>query len=516
MKKRVVGFFSVVFLLILIGILFFSGIINITGRVTQLYSPSDCSEVEIFKVWDEIFDEDSSGATALWDESYSGVGCGDYYAYKVAGTAVWALTNNQMNYYGKENINLSGYYVNSTLSTALAIGNFSEFDPVDMAYLDSLYSTGSLIEDRVVAFDHVGNGSDEFPKYFSIVDGCSWTNPGLDGLISCFSELLNSWGWTEIEEWLLVHKTEQGSFYKIDFENSSGCGTPIFAEDISNLSVERNSSNNVIVDLDDYFNYSYGYEVSVATNQSGFSISDVGVLSFTPTTGFLGSVSVIIEGKNCTESAFSNEIYITVVEDLNFLPTLRKDILDVFLIQGDNETIWMDVYFEDPEEDNMTYSVSTLEHFVVTIEEDRIIIGLEENYSGFERAWIYAHDGTNSTKSNQFYVVADLDISTFTGEGDQGNSSSQNSSSSQNTSLDAGNGSSSGNQTRSVGDEEGEGSYLWIFLLIGVVVLVIGVLIFVYFLIIRKERVIVSKEIEPQIQQSRVTDYMKKLGIKRS
>jgi hypothetical protein len=508
MKKRNLLFVSSFFIVLLIFGLFFLGL-NITGNVTQIYSPSEWNESEINRVWNEIFLESSSGTSVFIQGVPLENEWNAYYSYKIQENGLWALVNIERDFYGRIDREIGAYFLNATPEVIDIINNFTEYDDSNVTYLMNLPFQSSLIENRAENLNLSG-ASEEFFTYFSVDEDCVWVEAS--GKFECLGEYVSLMESYSISEMLVAYETDQLVFWNYDFHNSSLCEFPVLTQNISNYTFVRNSTWNVVVDLDDYYENSSVFSLEWFEGWTNLSIDGANILKFRPDAGFLGNYTVQVHGRNCTNTQASNLFHIFVVERINIVPKQIKDLENILLAEGGSFELNLDDYFEDDNGDNITYRISSLDNFKESISKNILTVSLESNYTGFERVYIYANDSFSETQSNKFYVsggaIIPIDDSDESENNDNVNASD----------LDVNlteNGVSADSSNESGGDASSEegGSFLWILFIVGGVVLLVG-FGFVVFLLSRKKNIPI---VEDRGEQKKLAEeYYKKIDLKKT
>ena len=94
---------------------------------------------------------------------------------------------------------------------------------------------------------------------------------------------------------------------------------------------------------------------------------------------------------------------------INAAPVLLEDIPDITLaLDGSylsNETINLDDYFIDFEDDEVTYGAVGQLHVIISVDDGVAVFNNPENYEGVEIVRFRGHDGINGTFSNDVRVI---------------------------------------------------------------------------------------------------------------
>ncbi len=89
----------------------------------------------------------------------------------------------------------------------------------------------------------------------------------------------------------------------------------------------------------------------------------------------------------------------------NQAPVLAKKIPDITLQSGKKETIDLDDYFEDANDDSLTYVTVKPQNISVTITGSKVAIEAPQDFTGTREISFYASDGYDITQSNNIKVT---------------------------------------------------------------------------------------------------------------
>ena len=411
-NNKFIQFFGVgvVLLFVLSSILFiFSGYFELTGRIIQLPQPSSCEVSELGSLWEEIFVESSSEVSFFVNESSLEGECSGYFGYKTIGNDVFVMLGSVTYYRGRVTKTNIGYYINSSDVLLGEIQAISEYNSENGEYLANLVdSRDEEIVNRSVPIN-ITSVDSEKDSYFKIeVD--SWEevgpyfyfkNESVEGNIS-------------LEESVGIWKNISLNYFVSYLVNNTDYVAPVapfLTSNISNYTIEWNSSWVDLFDIDDYFDGGYtscyfqwkNGSVWVSNDYENINLSIENYeVSFKPDNGFLGNEIFRIWCGG--PSIVSNEFYVFVVENINDKPILKKNFDSIAVPKGDGINIFLDVYFVDPDGDNLTYRFSGDENLNISVEGSTMTIKLGVGFNYTTNFKIYASDGEKEVGSNNIYV----------------------------------------------------------------------------------------------------------------
>jgi len=499
----------VVVVLVVVGLLsVFDG--DITGEVIEdLVDVDNCSDYNIGVLWDNVFDVDDSNLIIIKENVVGGDMCEKYVAYKNDSEGqVWVL--------------YESFYDNSWTGVALRyndgkkilneINLLAFYIDVEESFLDS-YIFATDVDGILSIIDDVG---EDDSINWSILDESS-ARVKVDSILDVdvggltVVETGNSFKFSEDvqEVWLDfsydvgVSKNKSLVFMEdyviTNYDPSFVVG---FTGDIPDYEFDMNSSWNSAFNVSDYFNVSEDVDVSFssvgADNTNGVWINssiDGGIVKFKPAVNFAGSREFILMANNpAGADVFSNAFNVTIV-DPNVAPTLLKDFGAFYVPRYGGLNVFLSVYFEDPNGDNMTFRVTGDDDDLnISIRDDFMVIKLEDGFNESATIQIRASDGTNERSSGDIlvfeYNAVDGELLTV--------NLSENSSGGLETVLDdedvvVDSGNESG---ASAGSEDDGGGFNWV-LLISVIVGLLLVLAVIWFFVLRKGDVPASNGVVP-------------------
>jgi len=379
---------------------------DITGNVAwEAGYENTCTDDDVGIIWDYVFKEKSEDNIVIYRETSGGPSdcTNDFAAAKGDGSdKIWMLYSNN----GGEEIHF--YYVQLDDGYSDIYGSLSYAIIAESMMGIMGAALGNITNQTMLGADgHVDYFDNIFEKSIS----------GLD------VEILGFMSAYKFIESKTINGTEYDNKYYV-FDNKSliwinSSFVPMvedvvsFTDDIDNFTFERNSSWNDAFDIGDHFSiedyFNVVHNVTFVVNALGNNTSGEWInytingdsVEFEPTTGFLGTREFNITG----EGISSNNFNVTIVADVNDAPELVKDFESISVSRNGSETIYLDVYFEDPEEDDMTFSVSgETENLTINISGETMTIRLNSTFNNSAEIYVTASDGEYSKKSNKIWV----------------------------------------------------------------------------------------------------------------
>ena len=476
--------FSKKVVMLVLFIVFFG--IRMTGGV--IINPGvveNCSDSEIENVWGQFFEESGSGILIFKDVESE---CKSYTAIKDDGAGqFWFLFENYT-----EGRSLKAYYFNLEAAAYAEISGISNQESAN-DFVSGL-SSDDLIDWDVENEAAAGEVFDEFfafaPEAFSFdADEGTYFYTKEDSVgdysVTSEAELFQNESSIKVD-----------NFYETEVS---------FKEDIKNFTFEQNSSWNFAFDVSDHFVYENIDDASMSywggsTNNGGvlinWSISDDGKVSFKPKKEYLGSK----EFQMAVNGIYSNRFKVTIVDEINLKPRLKEEIPQLYVPANGSVKVYLDIYFEDPNDDNLSYRTSTLGNLDVTFEDDVMTVKAKPNFSkvGYEIFVVYASDGDLEKPSNDVEVFLKINNSDLVDLTNVSESSLFVSDEEEN---------SSGFLEESGFNAGGLRIFVWVFVLVFVLGL-LGALIYFLFLKPRKKEIRGTSE--------SVQNYLKEIGVSKS
>lgn len=511
----------VIFVLVVVLLVGFVGFginfdeVGITGNVVDIYSPVSCEDSEIFRVWDDVFVESSFDMIFFVNGSVVSGACAGFLGYKIDGNEVRGIVfRRSVDSFGKISDVYWVSYSNLLSGWVSNVSSIVEFNSSNIELLTLVLSSLDTAQDRSSVLE-VDDISAEFSSKFLIDDG-SWVEK-----TNTFEfDVENSSSDFNDEAHGVVFSGKDGALYTYSYVNLSDYDVPVnpvLDVNVGNLTFEWNSGWNVGFNFSDYFSYPIGSVFSfvyTGANNSGgewINYSIVGdEVKFKPKSGFLGSRKFRVGVKSYLATLPSNTFNVEIVEHINRAPVLITDFETISLVEGDSFTLYLDIYFEDPDGDNLTYRASGLDNVIVSFSGDEATVSLGTNFSYYDSFRIYASDGDLERISNKIWVV---EANSPVLPAGLVNSSVDNSV--DNSTVAPENGSANGDSQQ---EEEGDGSFwFWFWIVLGgiSVLLIVGVV--VYFFVFDKDSVVPSGGVNIGQNQSAsvnpVNSYLSNLNL---
>jgi hypothetical protein len=486
-----VGFFIVVLFFVFV-LMFFIGKFSVGDVIWEPGDVGNCGDPEILALWDDVFIESNVGVVILKEFVSPEGDCERYIAYKNDSNGVlrfvygffwensWASTNDSYNS-GKKILNSRGFnafYINTSSSV---VENFEgQSDILSMVNYVLLVGDGDLVDWSINNEPELKNMYNSLYEFVDVA-GVSFVDGGSSFDYNEFDD--ESFNYTSLD--ISGSKTE--SIFGVDYfrVNYDPDFFVDFSGRIDDFRFLINSSWNFAFDYGDYFDVggdiSVGFDYVGVGNDNGekinYSIEGTNV-SFMPAVNFSGGVVFRLVAQGGEEDVFSNNFTVNITRD-NEAPELIDPIPNFYVMVGGNDSVDLVRHFDD--EDNLTYGTSGVVGFDVSFSGSVVSVSVDSNFSGYRKFRIYASDGLDITYSNIIYVIegvegVDLAPDVNTSVDNEG------------VSGDIGN--ESGVVAVRVGgddsDDEGRGVGFWVILGVIALVLIGGVVFFVYFFILKK------------------------------
>jgi hypothetical protein len=434
-KKRVI--LSIIGILVwiclfLISVNYFPGQSKgITGKIiNEPYIPEGCSDSELKKVWEDIFFENSDNIFIV--KNTSSENCEEsYYMYKVKeNNETFILV--ELNLDGSRND--YAIYLNASPELAEKIKSIDSDNLTGIFRLDIEEGT----KERIKAIENISEANYEFKNYFKL-ENSSW------------EEKTNEFDFDEENETEKIRIKKEGGVYKDKYFMIFGFYKRIFPQiiltkQIPDFTYEMNTGWSDYLDLDDYFNditkEENNIEYSIiwinGSNEEkvvcqeiwrcyygnkdvlkriNITIDEKNKIKFKPKTNFTGQEKFKIKAEDHPNYTESNEFYVKIVEEINHSPNLTEDFEDFMWPKNTNYSVDLFDYFEDPDEDELTFRTNYIENISVEIDEDRWLVLIpDNNFTGIRELWIYANDSELETRSEKIdigvfeEVILDLEI----------------------------------------------------------------------------------------------------------
>lgn len=171
-----------------------------------------------------------------------------------------------------------------------------------------------------------------------------------------------------------------------------------FTGTIPNINFSEDTNLTNAINLANYFTNAISYGAQGNSNIN-IQISAQGIVSLYPIENWFGSELIRFYSGN----VYSNYVNITV-DNVNDAPVLKEDINNLVISYNTNYNLDLSDYFEDFNENDLTYTYTTLSHFTITINNDRAIISPEQNWIGTEYVVFTASDSLYNVSSNNFSI----------------------------------------------------------------------------------------------------------------
>lgn len=510
--------------LVILGVVVMSLIIlgiigqNITGEVILDYVKiNNCSNSDIADLWDWVFVESSSNIE-IFKEFEAGGDCEKYIAYKNDSDGLLILFGvNYNSSWGSssqffegnlilESSNSSFYYINISDSLVEGFKNSGDIESKEnfILGLDGI----DVIDWSLVDFDDLNNKMNGIYDLSSVSEE-SWDD--ITGYFTFSEEMDENLNFSSLD--LIVSKDESvayGDYMSVLYDFSD----LILLNKIPDFVFDRNSSWNYAFDLNNYINISNDtsfsfYDIPGGNNTGGewinYSLNDTEV-SFMPAVNFTGTREFRFFISDPIMGDIYSNIFNVTINYPNEAPVLLGEIGPFYVPIGGSVNVFLEVYFNDPDGDVLTYGIRNGDTLDINISEDVMTIKLGANFGDFEKFKVFADDGGKDVKSNEIYIYSGDYVEYEALIGNESNFSVEN-----------GNGDGvdiqGGNTTNeSSGDYVSDGffnSTFWIVAFSSLVI--IGVV--VWFLILRIRDNIVSQPKQELSHSSLVDQYLKKLNL---
>jgi len=390
----------IIFILILIGGLWFLGDKMTGNLVWEPVVESNCTNAIIENLWDDVFEESSSGINI--HRSFSGGTCADVFAIKGDGVSKVYCLMPRLN-------GFSAYFISVNSSSDYNRIMESETSAeANMNFGISMAGRGALINNVSM------QGSSEAVSYFNSI-----INENIDSLEAGTDP-------NKMPHYIYYKEgVEEGCNYIFDYMvgnnktfiyiyNNVTCSALIKNNNIPNFTLEKNTGWNNVFDIPDYFiDYEgiiFNIEALGTNNTNGewinYTISNNEV-NFKPANNFTGSREFRVGGSG----VYSNNFTVNIINNTNRPPVLKKQFDYIDVPRSGTKIVYLDVYFEDPDGDNMTFSVGgNTSNLNISITRDVMYMGLKGSFNGSAEIWVMANDSKNETKSNKFWVFEEINL----------------------------------------------------------------------------------------------------------
>ena len=402
---------------------------NLTGNV--VWEPTttvvNCTNSQILALWDEIFVEGSSGVTILKNGTAD---CTDFIVYKTSSQKVLLLLSSQtvnppttitrLGISQKPNITkeiLAGYSNLTTASMNKFIGNMTSHSLAE-SYIINNYSSLDIYNWTITLPDSETKYRSDFDNS---IGGPFEDVPFSNGFVAG-GEINQTFDLSKSAMAVVGKNQSFTQFYLVatSYYNVTSSNTTL-KQNISNYTFESNSSWNYAFDLTSIFNYSsgvsIGFDYTGANNTGGQNINwtiNGTRVYFKPAISYIGSQNFRLSAMSSNGTVYSNMFKVTIAENLNDPPRLKYEFEQLFVPRVGNLTVPLDMYFEDPDGDSLTYNNSYVKNITVSFSGGNMIITLNENFTDYEIFYVYASDGELSEGSNKIYVFEDLEVVAYT------------------------------------------------------------------------------------------------------
>jgi hypothetical protein len=478
--KRMVG--AIGFLVLVFGIFILStGNFSTTGNVLwELEHLETCDEVAIKEIWDSVFIEGSNGIT-IFEKPNDATDACRFYAHKiVTETEVLILEHNFQDssivganpLFEEGNVTqITGRYLNLEPSMIEAIEGYDDYYDWAQAQITGV---PWVIQNEAEA-------NSIFIDAFDVGVGGDWE---LGTFLYSFDETIED---SSAREYITGTVSRGNAYASVmsTIQKSFMVAGVSFTEEVDNITIERNSSWGGGLELGEHFVIPDGSTFNVSISNDNISAKfDEEEVSFKPVANFMGNASVVLSVDNgFGDVVYSNTFYVFVVEKINEVPELIKNIENILVPLSGNETINLERYFRD--DGDLTYRISDLTGFSASINDYILRLSLVGNFSGFEKARVYADDSEVEIRSNQFYISSvGVSPPTF----DSSNTNDPIVDPTINTGGSTPNPASNNQNTAQITDNDPDDSNLFLWLMIAAAVLfLIIVMILIYLLVLRKD-----------------------------
>lgn len=420
--------------LVLLACSFYFSWGGISGMVGYGGGTGECSDSSISSTWDRLFVTDSTNIITFRDSDSN---CSEYISYKLEvlsdGVDVYFIHASFRNApVGKKNVwilrGFSGKY-RATLREDLTLNYFS----VSQEVVDQINSLSSFSESKSFFLSRVkGQGEgytpwdifDEeiarfkFESIFGVIGETLFETKedyyGFESLDVNNDFLNKTVNVTYLEGYVLKNRTSVG------MRNVRGDYSKIyevyFIKNISDFEFERNSTKNFAFDFKNHIVNpnevgEFGILFRDLNNSNGEWVNyeiDGSEVTFSPKRGFIGSRKFMayVSDKGGSKK-YSNQFKVNIVKNINDAPVVINEIKQIEVPLGGLKNVNLRLYFEDPDEDNLSYRLFGAEKVSVSFIKDIATFRLLPEFSGAEKVKIYGNDGKLETGTDWFFVFLD-------------------------------------------------------------------------------------------------------------
>jgi len=445
----------------------------------------NCSDTDIRALWNEVFPTISPIGITIFNKT--GTNCKEFVALEQVGVGpVYFLYGNNT-YTSEMNMTwVNATYGNLTSVAAAAAAGHTDFAGI-YSFLLGLDEEDFIdwdVTDNTTAMTKFQNVIGATAPYFIDVptntDWFGFLDLELDMHVPGTSTSLLYEGYVSKN----YSRVSMGYFNSSSY-TAFDVNAPTLLENISDYNFEQNSSWNTafaiadhfVMDPDVYVGFSY---TGGGTNAGGVLVNwtiENGQVKFNPATGFNGSLEFMLSAMGDGGTTDSNFFWVNIVPDINYPPVFTGIIDDILLNRTTNLSIFLGQYFEDPDETTLTYNVSNENNMGIVFAGGEMYIWLKSNFTGFENFKITASDGVYQISSNKITVFLDNSSGSSSGEDPLGDFVDD-------STLVVPRGlSAPGTTENNSGDgSEGGGKIgFWIFIIVGVVLVLSAVGVVIYF-----------------------------------
>lgn len=499
-KREFLGFLGFVLILLVcfLFIYFFNETLKYTGKVVFVGEKEvwACDTEKIRSFWQGIFKEEYSSSS--------------FYNHSLEGCKKWIAVKIKEN---REFFYIS-FEINESLAKVEAVfGNLSE-DYYNEIKSFNNYENFSLVPTKIrenitKTKTEVKNDINEANQKFKEIFGVEFE--GFERLESGRYVLTKENESDEYKSKTEYFSYQNNSFYGIsEILNLKERFWIYQKETIPNETIFINSSWEEVINLDNYFytrervNY---FIVFLGNNSNGEWINATissNKVKFKPKEGFSGEREFKIIASYNYKINVSSNIFKIKVERKNTPPKFIGQIGPLFIKKGQIVSFNLDSFFED-EEDELKYSYEKGEKLNIKIEKNKINISLKENFEDKDFFYIIANDSVYTRKSNKIDVFLDIEKEYFEPKNQTINETREEQ---KNNTI----------ENKSIENAEKKKSALkkeviyWVFGIFGFLILLTGVLLIIYFIVLKKEKTkekIISNE--EVLNKKIIEDYINKV-----
>ena len=181
---------------------------------------------------------------------------------------------------------------------------------------------------------------------------------------------------------------------------------PVLISSIPDQIINEDSINTGLINLSNYFIDTDGDQlIFIVTGNSNVIVEVINnQVDVMPDNNFVGQENIIISASDNIDSSSSNEFLLTVL-NVNDLPVLKADILDLIWDEDESISLNLSNYFEDPDNDELIFTFRNNLFINTQISNSQLLLSSPENWHGSDSLIISASDSLLAKDSNNINII---------------------------------------------------------------------------------------------------------------